>query len=537
MNQLPALLRKQYVFNPSKFDEFYNSLRAHQKNAIESIKGKDIGQITIPTGTGKTYIQKCIHVQDMIDKMNVGECGIYVIAAHRLLLCNQLLDELIKLIFEVGINVDILYVGTEKLDFNAFKAKYKSTGIINTDIEIIRTTNCSLIKEKVNRAHSLNRHMIIVSTYHSFDRLRDIDKLIDIVTYDEAHTTTSEDFTQNINKINKNIRKQYFFTATRKVIGETGGQNNEVFYGQQLYDMSPREAVDNNEIVQPRIHFIKSSKQVDISSLNNIGMMVKTVTEGFIEHEKQLNVTLGSKVLVTVNGLDELHSIRQDPIFEDFCKQNNINTFVFSSDKGFFHNFEQKARNKVFDEMNKLNNTDKAIFFHYDILTEGIDLPAITGVLILRDLGKIKLLQNIGRAARLLKEDRVRIYSGELNPSKSISDKQKMIKPYCWVIIPEYLKTLSGVNSVRDMIMCIRETYNIPFEHMGEFDDKALTRSPNILPSVIPPIPSSSKSCKLYHDFESITYNIGIQILENDIFSTNKGREYERIIELLNMLP
>ena len=62
--------------------------------------------------------------------------------------------------------------------------------------------------------------------------------------------------------------------------------------------------------------------------------------------------------------------------------------------------------------MTQLEDNEDAILFHYDILTEGIDLPAITGVLPLRDLPLIKLIQNVGRSVRLLKEDRENLYSG-----------------------------------------------------------------------------------------------------------------------------
>ena len=45
------------------------------------------------------------------------------------------------------------------------------------------------------------------------------------------------------------------------------------------------------------------------------------------------------------------------------------------------------------------------MIFHYDILSEGIDVPGITGVCLMRNLGLAKLLQTIGRAVRLFKEN------------------------------------------------------------------------------------------------------------------------------------
>ena len=43
------------------------------------------------------------------------------------------------------------------------------------------------------------------------------------------------------------------------------------------------------------------------------------------------------------------------------------------------------------------------MIFHYDILSEGIDVDGITGVFLMRNLGLAKLLQTIGRAIRVYK--------------------------------------------------------------------------------------------------------------------------------------
>jgi len=120
----------------------------------------------------------------------------------------------------------------------------------------------------VARAKHENRNVIIASTYNSFNRLKEL-KHIDICTFDEAHTIVSDRFTNNINKVKKIIEKQYFFTATRKVIGEDGGQNDTEFYGEVLYDMSPKKAVEKGEIVQPYIHIIYITEQTD--EVDNIG--------------------------------------------------------------------------------------------------------------------------------------------------------------------------------------------------------------------------------------------------------------------------
>ena len=51
---------------------------------------------------------------------------------------------------------------------------------------------------------------------------------------------------------------------------------------------------------------------------------------------------------------------------------------------------------------------------HIDILTEGMDLPAITSILLLRNLNEIHLFQTLGRGLRLTKSDRQGLYSGQI---------------------------------------------------------------------------------------------------------------------------
>jgi superfamily II DNA or RNA helicase len=43
------------------------------------------------------------------------------------------------------------------------------------------------------------------------------------------------------------------------------------------------------------------------------------------------------------------------------------------------------------------------LIFHYDILSEGIDVDGITGVALMRNMSLSKLLQTIGRAVRVYK--------------------------------------------------------------------------------------------------------------------------------------
>jgi len=426
------------------FNEFLNTLRYHQLSAFNEIQKYDMGQVFIPTGTGKTWIQKAVHVNDMLLKTSQNQTGVYVIGAHRLLLCEQLLDEIVELASSFNIKFKIAFIGS--LDYTPKIAGEKMTTI-----------------EEFKNNKIQDSHLIIASTYHSFNLLKDIP--IDICTFDEAHNTVSDDddpkmFRRNIEEVKPFIKRQYFFTATPKAIGETGGQRDEKFYGSILYELSPKEAVERLEIVQPKLHTVDIDGQFHETDINhNNKLFIKTVTETFIEHEKVLR--LAAKLLVTGKNLDQVHTIYYDKDFQQWCKSNNITCFLFSSRIGrCIVNFDTSINYDEKFRQLKLDLNQKAIFFHYDILSEGMDIPNMTGCLFFRNLeaNEIKFVQNIGRCSRLVIEDRKKIYNNEITDFNDL----RMKKPESWIIIPLYSITESTTR-YKNILRKLRETYNIPF--------------------------------------------------------------------------
>ena len=139
------------------FNNFLKTLRNHQISAFNEIQKHDIGQVFIPTGTGKTWIQKAVHVNDMLLKTSNNQTGIYVIGAHRLLLCEQLLDEIVELANNLKIKFRIMFIGS--LDYNP-----KITN------EYLCSTDKNLIDTFIQSSQTNNYHTIIAATYHSFNK-------------------------------------------------------------------------------------------------------------------------------------------------------------------------------------------------------------------------------------------------------------------------------------------------------------------------------------------------------------------------------
>lgn len=466
--KLPKSLQKKYTQNFASFDKWMQKNRIHQNKAFLAIQKATIGQISLPTGTGKTRVQIATHISKMIEMTTKNEYGTFVVGAHRLALCSQLLTELITVAVEAGLPFDILFIGSDRFSDDKVHCEFKDNGFNAYVNEATSTTRSNEVREAVTKAHARNRHVIAVSTYHSFDKLNALDSVTQC-TYDEAHTLVADGFMENILLVKAKINFNFFFTATRRVQGESEGMNNVGVFGEVLYEVSPRKMIEKGESVPPKLHIIQTEDEGDFQ---NHTMLVRTVITGYEQHKALVKNgsanpnAIGAKLLITTTGNLEMFELHNDVAFKDYCQANHIKTFAFSSQEGVFYNFEKVARSVALEEMSKMTDEENAILIHIDILTEGIDLPSVTGVMPFRELNTIKLLQTIGRGARLLKDDRTRLYNGELSPM----DWKGYIKPCVWVIFPEHFRSLGNAQAMKNTIRTIVNSYEVPVEEYNAID-------------------------------------------------------------------
>jgi hypothetical protein len=106
-----------------------------------------------------------------------------------------------------------------------------------------------------------------------------------------------------------------------------------------------------------------------------------------------------SKILFAMNGtddvarvIDNLDKIRKALPLHD--------VFTITSKTGAMINGVAMRREHFLE---KIKTATDCLIFHYDILSEGIDVDGITGVALLRNMGMAKLQQTIGRAVRIYK--------------------------------------------------------------------------------------------------------------------------------------
>lgn len=415
----------------------------YQLQAVKATDKNKKGIVCMPTGTGKTFVQAAIIAKEILK--NKGKFGVYVINAPRIMLSYQLLKEVYSFLTYAGIharymsvhsggNVDLQDLESIRIDANL----NEGTNIQFAQIE--NGTSPILIREFVEKASTGNIPLIIFSTYNSAERINDAipSEKIKIVMNDEAQYLVQEQFHDIIHILNSD--RCYFFTATTiHTPSDKGrGMNNKSSYGDIIFNMKPRDAIDMGKMVRPRLHFVISKDGNRYNSDDFQSNLGKIISESFAQHSYVIGNFAKPKILVSVKGLGDIKKFFESIEYKRFIK-SGVNIYAVGSNEEIGNNIngEKTSRREFLKRLSEdgKNPKQELIILHYDVLTEGINIPSITGILPLRSLGKSKFLQTFGRAARLDPDDRVMLESGQIKPD----ELDKMNKPYAWVIVPDII--------------------------------------------------------------------------------------------------
>ena len=358
-------------------------LRPHQNDAWKSIrsaitkgKGAAVGRVVMPTGAGKTFVEARV-IEYQITKNSVSK--IHLVLAPRILLANQLISEY------------------RKFDGSPYRAIAFHSGTHEPDYEKIKwqevaTTRVDTLKEEWAKAKRKKQDLVVFSTYHSCGKLSGIK--FDTIIADESQYCVAEDFNNAIRTLTGRVRM--FFTATERYTASDKGRglNNTSFYGDRLYSITPAELIKLGLIVAPRLHIMYGQTRDEGASV------VSEVLELAKEQDKLTRPTLGfSKILFAMSGTDDVKTIL-DNISKIRKEMPLHDIFTITSKTGAMINGGKIRREEFLTELTKREN---CLIFHYDILSEGIDVDGITGVGLMRNMGLAKLLQTIGRAIRIYK--------------------------------------------------------------------------------------------------------------------------------------
>ena len=425
--------------SPKNTVNVFERLYDYQKEAVGMTVENDKGIVCMPTGVGKTFCQAAIVADDILK--NQGQFKMYVVNAPRIVLTYQLLKEVYGFLVKEGIESRYMFVHsggkTNEKELEDIRMNAKHEGHNIPFSEIGSGTNVNGIREMIRKAKSQKLPLIFFSTYNSAERIQEaidgfIRQEVSIVLNDEAHYLVQEQF-HDILRILKS-KRCYFFTATliHTPSDKGRGMNNPDLYGNILYKMIPRQAIDMGKMVRPRLHFVKThgvySREVYERSLNLI------IKDTFEQHELVLTKT-APKILVSAKGTKDIKSFIKSNQYRQL-RENGVEIYAVASNDeiGNFINGERTRRDEFLRRLKNDGTTPdkKMIVLHYDILAEGIDVSGFSGIMPLRTLNKSKFLQTFGRAARPDPEDRIRMDNGEIK----FGDLNKMNKPFAYIMIP-----------------------------------------------------------------------------------------------------
>jgi superfamily II DNA or RNA helicase len=360
-------------------------LRAHQADALKAVikaikkgKGSAVGRVVMPTGAGKTFVEAA--VIDHQRKENV-KTKIHLVLAPRILLTNQLIGEFRKF-SGLTYRAIAFHSGNHEPEYEA-GIKWKEEA----------TTRVEKIQEAYKNAVAVGQDLVVFSTYHSADKLIGID--FDTMIADESQYCVNDGFNEVIKKITARVK--LFFTATEKHTASDKGRglNNTTIYGERLYYISPATLIQLGLIVPPRLHIMYGETRDEDRSI------VSEVIEMAKAQDEITRPELGfSKILFAMKGTDDVKSIEDNiaKIKKEFPEHD---VFTITSKNGARIDNIKVDRELVF--LPALTTSKNCLIFHYDILSEGIDVDGITGVALMRNMGLSKLLQTIGRAVRVYK--------------------------------------------------------------------------------------------------------------------------------------
>lgn len=372
--------------------------REYQHEGFKAAVSSKIGRLVMPTGSGKTFLEAATigyHHAQSIDTMNIS-----LALVPRIVLANQLIEEYRKVLTQ-GRNVNdncgnILFTVKKQVRFIAFHSgEYDidycdpESGWTYDNWSEIATTSIQAVFNEIAKAINLNQEVVIVSTYHSCHKLNNL--VFCTAISDESQYLVQKDFFDNYSMLN--AQNKYFFTATEKYTKDPSGRglNNESFYGKILYKVLPKTLIEKGYITDVGLHIMTGSsddrkstfldevkraveKQEELSSLNDCST-------------KLLFATPGTEFVKIVS-----HNYKK---LRGYC---NYPIYTCSSKNGYRINGQKVKRN---DFLKRMKQEERFLVFHYDILSEGIDVPGLTGVVIMRNMNLIKLMQTLGRAMRL----------------------------------------------------------------------------------------------------------------------------------------
>ena len=450
---------------------FSNPDRGYQTKALRRFKkeveknpGNLKGRYVYPTGAGKTLIESLVlnHQMERSDGF-----GVHVVVAPRIALLTQLMRE-----YRVYIGDKYEQIGFHSNDSKNEGQEHDK----DLDLSVQRkTTNVGKIVREVNRARENNVPLVIFSTYHSLHKLVKDNSSTDLgdlsfetMIADESQYCISKNFFKSVQDIDAKVK--LYFTAT-EYHGSSDTErrnNNEQAFGKVLGQEAIQELVDRGILAVPKLHLVLADSGeedpdiVDIDETKDgaIARHLVSLAKNIANKQREIvNGALWSKTLFSCRSAKHVRIIMNEKnlkMLKDAVPEHAVFTIV----SGVKPRIDGKSvdRGEFLKQMK--NHKGNALIFHYDILSEGIDIDGITGVAILRKTRQGKTLQTIGRCLRPYKD------APALKPHAYVSvpviDKKKDYSDLLENVVRRMLTCGFDVNSEDIVVSMPRDDYEPP---------------------------------------------------------------------------
>lgn len=373
--------------------------RTHQIDAIKKYLENHYGLYNITCGVGKTLIQACIAYLEVLRCKEKGIPFTGMFVCHRLMLEDQVKFEYTNFFGD--------FFKEQKVEFRVLN----TTG--DNSLENVARNNMAMpMGENVlyfTTTASLNDYVKNHTNKHKdgYDEIKEhIFKNLSVYIHDEAHKESCDLMVKSVlSAMSGDDQRAFWFTATP---GEYLNINLPV-----ISSCSFATAVESNYIVKPVLFTIKAPdfEHMDINAEAN------AVISAF----KHLRRNKKDEVPSLITFHDAVDSVRSvGDVINQYKTQHprfKANVYEIVSDKtiidehggkvwvaGIRLNGSKYSDGKLYTKAGILdvlrNDHEPKIIMNAFMLTEGIDLPEINGVLLLCQKSDASLYQAISRGCR-----------------------------------------------------------------------------------------------------------------------------------------
>lgn len=411
----------------------------HQDKISSALQSNDRGIIVAGTGAGKSYTIGW----DIQKRIIAGE-SVIVVVAPRILLCQQLFKTVESLLRSSTFQHMFVYSGEA---IQREEEYLTSEQILDVSFA---TTSVSDVQEEKERADRNNVPLVIFTTYHSLERVVGSGVSIDTAYLDEVHNAVGLEFSKSVKKLGKIANHLYSFTATLKKTDSAKGRgnNNEETYGKVICEVTAKELIEAGVIVPPKINYLYSN--INSSEVDNVSLNRDVIKQVMLHYEDN-HSAINHKILVACDGTETIYKLHTETDLFKWATLRGYDVFHTTSTYGDWVNGVQVKNRSEFLRMLQQCGADsnrKMLVLHYSILSEGIDIPGLTGCVLLRNMNPITLTQTIGRVVRMLPVDRRAILEGTVKAG----DVNSYIKGYGLVTVPIHKDSESDLEESVSMI-------------------------------------------------------------------------------------